>query len=105
MRQTISYLARLAALGLALAPVGASADERADIEAACLALGLNDCACIAGHTMEYGENLRTLVLQSLQDPADFDRRTQAGEFSQQSLRVLASFQAEVQRRCVAERQN
>jgi hypothetical protein len=92
--------ALIAAL-LMLAPP-AMADERADIEAACVKLGLgpNACTCIAGDTMERFEpRMREVVYLSLSDEVGFKIMAQAGQVTAEELEALNDYQIEIEPFC------
>ena len=91
-----------AVMTTALFPPAAIADERADIEAACVKLGLgpNACACIADDAIERFEpRMREVVFLSLQDPVGFNIMIQAGQVTREEVEILDAYQIEIEPFC------
>lgn len=92
----------LAALLAVLASGPATADERADIEAACVKLGLgaNACACIAADTMgRFEPRMREVIYLSLADEIGFEIMTKSGAVTKEEVGALNAYQDYIEPVC------
>lgn len=90
------------AIMLASSAGPALSDERADIEAACVGLGLGaePCACIAEDTMErFEQRMREVIYLSLKDEVAFEIMIKAAEVTRDEVIALNRYQQDIELRC------
>jgi hypothetical protein len=88
------------AVGLGSTP--AWADERAEIEAACVELGLGAgaCSCIAEDTMaKFEPRMREVIFLSLSDEITFGILMKSGQITQDEVAQLNAYQEYIEPVC------